>query len=126
VASRLDTNLGQVVIPHVETGGSAPVGSDRDGPTIDARARTWYGVAGHRTRGTHIWGQVERRSNDCGVTFGHFVGKGTEGAGYRGIKRHRARNGMGIVPEAVGACQRELASRETTLAAEGKVADVTY
>jgi hypothetical protein len=39
-------------------------------------------------------------------------------------KRLFARNETGNVPEADGACQRQLASREATLAAEAKVADV--
>jgi hypothetical protein len=52
------------------------------------------------------------------------VGECTKGAGYRGIKWLCTGNEMGNVPEAVGACQRELASRDTTLAAEAKATAV--
>jgi hypothetical protein len=51
--------------------------------------------------------------------------KGTKSAGYLGSERLCAgRNETGIVPEAVAACQRELANREVTLAAEAKVAGI--
>jgi hypothetical protein len=64
--------------------------------------------------------------NDRGVGVGHASDKGPKAASQRGIKRARARDETGNIPEAVGACQGELTNREATLTAEADVADILH